>query len=101
MIKEKRDDLERFIREQTTGPGGLGYRYIDLLNEELFENDLKKMPAFKYHNELLNTVPGALYSTGILFPVDKTGTAKVGENDANDPDNNEEGQENGEEEEQK
>jgi hypothetical protein len=35
MIKEKRDSLERFIREQTIGPGINGYRFVDLENEAL------------------------------------------------------------------
>ena len=34
-ILEKRNSLERFIREQTLGPGINGYRYVDLENEEL------------------------------------------------------------------
>ena len=36
-IIEKRNSLERFIREQTLGPGINGYRYVDIENEIGFE----------------------------------------------------------------
>lgn len=96
MIKEKRNDLENFIREQVEGPGALGYRFVHLVHEELLDKKLAELSALAYDNELLNTVPGALYSTGILFPVDKSGTSRSGENDSNDAENNEEGYENAE-----
>ncbi len=33
-ILDKRTSFERFIREQTSGPGINGYRYVDLENED-------------------------------------------------------------------
>jgi hypothetical protein len=78
-ILEKRISLERFIREQTLGPGINGYRYVDLENEQVLNN--KKLILEKpinYTTEILDIVPAALYSTGILFPEDKSGTCIEG-----------------------
>lgn len=68
MIQEKRDDLERFIREQLIGPGGTGYRFLDMRDKDHWPEKIDK--PLEYNNELINTVPAAIYSTGILFPVD-------------------------------
>ena len=38
-ILDKRNSLERFIREQTLGPGINGYKFVDLENELLLEKD--------------------------------------------------------------
>lgn len=67
MIEQKRKALEIFIREQTIGPGAMGKRFTDLAEASsvLASED-------KYSTEILNIVPGAIYSTGILFPVDDT-----------------------------
>lgn len=67
-ILEKRNSLERFIREQTLGPGINGYRYVDLENEELVIKRLIKEDPINYSSEILDIVPAAIYSTGILFP---------------------------------
>lgn len=67
-ILDKRNSLEQFIREQTLGPGINGYRYVDLENEA----------PINYFSEILDIVPAAIYSTGILFPEDKSGTCKEG-----------------------
>lgn len=94
MIKEKRENLERFIREQTLGPGAFGYRYIYLGNEDLLSKNLLNSSALEYNEELINSIPGSIYSTGILFPIDKSSTAKIGEGESNDTENSEEGFEN-------
>lgn len=67
-IIDKRNSLERFIREQTLGPGINGYRYVDLENEELINKTLIKEEPINYLSEILDIVPAAIYSTGILFP---------------------------------
>jgi superfamily II DNA/RNA helicase len=68
MIKEKRDSLERFIREQTIGPGINGYRFVDLENEALVKSNISKLYPIEYSNEIIDIVPAAVYGTGILFP---------------------------------
>jgi len=75
---KKRKSLETFIREQTLGPGINGYKFIDLENNDLVEKDLNTEPSFNYNTEILDIVPAAIYSTGILFPEDKSGTCGEG-----------------------
>jgi hypothetical protein len=75
---DKRNSLERFMREQTLGPGINGYRYIDTENETLVNKVLLKEESINYSSEILDIVPAAIYSTGILFPEDKSGTCKEG-----------------------
>lgn len=77
-ILNKRDSLERFIREQTLGPGINGYRYIDLEDESTTIKNLSLEHAINYSTEILDIVPAAIYSTGILFPSDESGTCKDG-----------------------
>lgn len=77
-IIDKRNSLERFIREQTLGPGINGYRYVDLENEALVNMILVGEEPINYSSEILDIVPAAIYSTGILFPEDKSGTCKEG-----------------------
>jgi hypothetical protein len=77
-ILDKRISLECFIREQTLGPGINGYRYVDLEDEALVSKNLLKEESMKYSSEILDIVPAAIYSTGILFPEDKSGTCKEG-----------------------
>ncbi len=77
-ILDKRNSLERFIREQTLGPGINGYRYVDLENEAIISKILINEEAINYSSEILDIVPAAIYSTGILFPEDKSGTSKEG-----------------------
>lgn len=67
-IIDKRNSLERFIREQTLGPGINGYRFVELENEELVTKTLIKEEPINYLSEILDIVPAAIYSTGILFP---------------------------------
>ena len=62
MIKEKRTSLENFIKEQLIGPGGCNYRYSVQHDEnEKPENGCE-------FGEVLNTTPGSIYSSAILFP---------------------------------
>lgn len=67
-ILVKRNSLEHFIREQTLGPGINGYRYVDLENENLITKDLIIEEPINYSSEILDIVPAAISSTGILFP---------------------------------
>ena len=87
MILKKRKSLEQFIREQTIGPGINGYRFVDLNNTSISQNNLKTDSPIKNTTEIVNTMPAALYSTGILFPKDDSQTAEIGaENDASGAD---------------
>lgn len=54
MIEEKRKELEQFLQEQLIGPGGCAGRFgkVGMVDGE----------------EILNTTPGSIYYTGILFP---------------------------------
>lgn len=56
MIKTKRDSLEHFIRTQMEGPGACNNRF-EFISEK--SNEIV---------DVINTTPGSLYSTGILFP---------------------------------
>lgn len=56
-MQQKRDSLETFIREQMIGPNGCRGRFGFRTNEdEIFDG------------EIINTTPGSIYSTAILFP---------------------------------
>ena len=68
MIKEKRDSLERFIREQTIGPGINGYRFVDLENETILKSNISELLPIEYSEEIIDIVPAAVYGTGVLFP---------------------------------
>lgn len=78
IILNKRDSLERFIREQTLGPGINGYRFVDLTDETITNKNIRTEEPINYSTEILDIVPAAIYSTGILFPEDKSGTCKEG-----------------------
>ncbi len=77
-VLEKRDSLERFIREQTLGPGINGYRYVDLGDEDLLENKINRNIPFENDKEIIDIVPAAVYSTGILFPIDNSSSIEEG-----------------------
>jgi hypothetical protein len=76
MIQTKRNDLERFISEQTIGPGISGYRFVNLNDERLVATKIGEQNPIDYANEILNIVPGGVYSTGILFPLDNSKMAE-------------------------
>ena len=61
MIIEKRRSLEQFIEEQLIGPGGCSDRYL------LDHNTEESLEGFSF-GEVLNTTPGTIYSSAILFP---------------------------------
>ena len=96
MIKEKRDSLETFIHEQLIGPGGCGNRYGVFPPDEESEEPIC---------EVINTTPGSIYSSAILFPrrndspcdesqpVDPTCEDNIGDENASDEDSNEQGEE--------
>lgn len=62
MIQEKRDSLENFLHEQLIGPGGCNYQF-EVFREKEDEN-LKEFSI----GEVVNTTPGSIYSSAILFP---------------------------------
>lgn len=62
MIIKKRDSLENFIREQLIGPGGCNYQFY-VCHEE--NEQLEPGCSF---GEVINTTPGSIYSSAILFP---------------------------------
>lgn len=57
MIRTKRDSLEKFIRTQMEGPGACNNRFSYLNDNETLED-----------MDVINTTPGSVYSTAILFP---------------------------------
>lgn len=77
-ISNKREELERFIREQTLGPGISGYRFVNLDATCNAEKNLRNEFPLNNDFEILNTMPAALYSTGILFPKDESKSANIG-----------------------
>ena len=57
LIEIKRKSLETFIREQMIGPNGCRGRFsIEMEVDKPFEG------------EVINTTPGSIYSTAVLFP---------------------------------
>jgi hypothetical protein len=62
MIKQKRESLVRFIREQLIGPGGCADRY------SVCHEEAEKQEECYMFGEVLNTSPGSIYSSAILFP---------------------------------
>jgi hypothetical protein len=92
IINEKRESLERFIKEQTLGPGINGFRFVDIENENLLKTNLDELKPFDYYNEIIDIVPAAVYSTGILFPQDNSKTCTEGivlDNNESDDEKNE------------
>lgn len=62
MITEKRNSLEKFIREQLIGPGGCNFQFSINHSEE------EKLDSGLSFGEVINTTPGSIYSSAILFP---------------------------------
>lgn len=93
-ISNKREELERFIREQTLGPGISGYRFVNLGATCNAEKNLRNEFPLNNDFEIINTMPAAVYSTGILFPKDDSQSANVGaELDSNEDEDEDENQE--------
>lgn len=57
-IREKRNELEKFIHEQMIGPGGCLDKFSIVQPEDCEETN----------GEVINTTPGSIYSSAILFP---------------------------------
>lgn len=93
IINEKRESLERFIKEQTLGPGINGFRFIDVENEDFQKTKIDKLKPIDYTSEIIDIVPAAVYSTGILFPQDNSKTCNEGitldNNEGNEDEENE------------
>ena len=82
MIKIfNKESLERFIKEQTQGPGIGGYRFVNLASNWHAEKNLYTEVPINNNTEILNTMPASLYSTGILFPKDGSDSADIGVQD--------------------
>jgi hypothetical protein len=64
MIRTKRESLEQFIKEQFIGPGGCKGLY-SLKPSASEEGTSEKL------GEVVNTTPGSIYSSAILFPLKK------------------------------
>ena len=62
MIQDKRKSLEEFLQKQLIGPGGCNDQFR-VFNENEDEN-LQEFSA----GEVVNTTPGSIYSSAILFP---------------------------------
>ena len=77
MIKGKRTSLEKFIEEQIIGPGGCNYRYSSFHPED------EQLEVNYSYGEVLNTTPGSIYSSAILFPKQKKRNRSNFRRDAN------------------
>ena len=64
LIQEKRDSLETFIREQMVGPNGCRGRF-----------SLEMEEGKPFEGEIINTTPGSIYSTAVLFPPKTVGVS--------------------------
>jgi hypothetical protein len=92
IINEKRESLEQFIKEQTLGPGINGFRFVDIEDEDILKTNLDELKPIDYYNEIIDIVPAAVYSTGILFPQDNSKTCTEGivlDNNEGDDEENE------------
>ena len=58
MIKDKRNSLESFIKEQLIGPGGCGNNFGVYVSNE----NEKELVC-----EVLNTTPGSIYSLSSTY----------------------------------
>lgn len=74
MIKAKRKSLEKFIEEQIIGPGGCADRY----SVHHIDCDTPEGISF---GEVLNTTPGSIYSSAILFPQKDNDNIKLDDKD--------------------
>ena len=65
-IKNNRESLELFLKEQVIGPGAGRNRIVRLNRDADFS--FLGIGFMENKCEALNVVPGLLYSSGILFP---------------------------------
>lgn len=84
LIHTKREELIEFIRKQMEGPGGCNGNFVIATDD------------WNAEEEVLNTTPGSIYSTGVLFPQKKLKEDEVSvqnestesyDNSSNDDDN--------------
>jgi hypothetical protein len=71
-FKDKRTDLEGFVREQIIGPGAFNKRYFllkDWEQNEFYGQQLKAQHALDNVTEVIAEVPAYQYSSAILFPI--------------------------------
>lgn len=94
MIQQKRNSLEKFLREQLIGPGGCNNQFYAHHDEDEQETDTSLS-----YGEVLNTTPGSIYSSAILFPekaIEDTTSNPLAsaEDEAGDDDDDENGNDN-------
>lgn len=65
LVQTKREELIEFIRKQMEGPGGCN------------DNFSLAYESWDPKEEVLNTTPGSIYSTSVLFPQKKVNTGEV------------------------
>lgn len=82
-IREKRDELEGFIQEQMIGPGGCRDKYT-----------IQPKDCEETNGEVINTTPGSIYSSAILFPQRDKTILKEGDADDNTTSDEDNGVEN-------
>ena len=87
MIVNKRNSLEQFVREQLLGPGSERFKYI-ALQDNSYREELESQILLNNRNELISSVPGAIYSTGVLFPLDHSGNVDSADNSEGEVDEN-------------
>ena len=83
MIEEKRNSLERFLREQLIGPGGCNNQFRIVQGNEVEQDD------DLINGEVVSTTPGSIYSSAILFPQQTIVDGHIPEDDNNEDDEDE------------
>lgn len=68
LFQNKRDSLETFIREQMIGPNGCKGRFGFMHEDSKTESKNARDVFDDKVDEIINTTPGSIYSTAILFP---------------------------------
>lgn len=89
MIRTKRDSLEKFIRTQMEGPGACNNRFSYIFDKE---DKLNGTDIF----DVINTTPGSVYSTAVLFPKRVQVQERSNNKQNSSEDNKDEPEENGE-----
>lgn len=79
MIRNKRNELKGFIKEQIHGPGAYGYRFVDISDYKDGKTNISQLAFIDNTTEILDAVPGSIYSTGMLFPQDGSKNINLGQ----------------------
>ncbi len=75
MFSKKRSSLEAFIHEQMIGPGGCRGKFtMSSAEDDDFDNN----------EEIINTTPGSIYSSAVLFPEKGQDDSYMSEDDRSD-----------------